>query len=118
MKDRLLIATLVGVGFLAALGMAAVREDRWQPPAAPVQGPPAHLRLQLAAVPLQATVIRPVTPAPTADAATPPQPAAPEPAAGDPEPDGREGAGSGRAPTYEEEAAAREQAAVHRARSR
>jgi hypothetical protein len=118
MKDRLLIATLAGVGFLAALGIAAVREDRWQPPAAPVPGPPAHMHLPAAAVPPQARVVRPLTPTPAADAATQPQPAAPALAAGDPQPDDREGADSGPAPTYEREAAARDRAAAHSARSR
>jgi hypothetical protein len=118
MKDRLLIATLAGIGLLVALVIAAVRCDRWKPPAAPVQGPPAHLRLQAAAVPLQAMVVGPVTPTPAANAATQPQPAAPEPAATDPPPDGRQGADSGPAPTYEQEAAARDRAAAHSARSR
>jgi hypothetical protein len=118
MKDRLLIATLAGVGFLAALGIAAVREDRWQPPPAPVAGPAAHMRLRTAAVPPQARVVRPVMPTPAADAATQPQPAAPALAAGDPQPDAREAADSGPAPTYERQAAARDRAAAHSARSR
>ena len=118
MKDRLLIATLAGVGFLAALGIAAVREDRWQPPPAPVPGPAAHMGLRRAAVPPQASVVRPVMLTPAADGATQPQHAAPALAAGDPQPDGREGADSGAAPTYERQAAARDRAAAHSARSR
>jgi len=103
MKDRLLIATLAVVGFLAALGIAAVRGDLWQPSAAPGQEAPAPRRATLT---------------PVADAATQLQPAAPGPAASDPEPDTREDAASGPAPTYEEQAAARDRAAAHSSRSR
>jgi len=114
MNDRLLMATLVGVGFLAGLGIAALRGDFSQPSAAPVQGLPE----QAAAVPTQAMAARPLTPAPATDAAMPLQPAAPEPAASDPEPDGRESADSLPAPTYDQETAARDRAAAHSARSR
>jgi hypothetical protein len=117
MKDGLLIATLAGLSFLATLGIAAVRGHLWQPSVAPVQGPPAHMRMKAAAGPLQAMGARPVTPTPAAVAATRLQPVA-EPAASNPQPDGREGADSGPAPTYEQEAAARDRAAAHSARSR
>jgi hypothetical protein len=89
MKDRLLIATLAGVGLLAALGVAAVCVDLWRPAA-------------VAVAPVTAT------PAPAADAAMP----------SDPQPDSREDAASGPAPSYEAEAAARDRAAGHGARSR
>jgi hypothetical protein len=121
MKDPLLIATLAGLSFLATLGLEAVRGDLWQAPMAPVQGPPAHMRMKAAAVPLQAIAVHPVTPTPAADAATQPQPQpqpVAEPAASDPQPDGGEGADSSPAPTYEQEAAARDRAAAHSARSR
>jgi hypothetical protein len=110
MNDRLIIATLAGVGFLAALGIAIERGDLWQPP--------AHTRLEPAAVPLRTMAIRPVTAAPAAVAATQPLPAAPEPAASAPAPDGRAGPDLNPAPSYEEEAAARDRAAAHSARSR
>jgi hypothetical protein len=84
MKNQLIIATLA-VGFLAGLGIAAVRGDFSQP---------------------------------TTDAPMPLQPAAPEPAASDPEPDSRENADSLPAPTYDEDTASRDRAAVHSARSR
>lgn len=113
MKDQLLMASVVGVGFLAGLGIAAVRGDLWHSPTAPVQGPPEQ-----AAVPLQALPVRPATPAPATDAAMPLQPAAPEPAASNPQPDGRESADSLPAPTYDQETAARDRAAAHSARSR
>ena len=104
MKDRLIIGTLAGVVFLAALGVAIVHGDVW--PAAPVQRPAAHTPLLPAAVPLQAlSAVRPMAPMPTPDPATPPQPAAPEPTAGDPASDGRA-------------APARDRAAAHSARSR
>jgi len=93
MKSQLAIATLA-VGFLAGLGIAAVRGDFSQPAAAPVQG----LSEQAAAVPLQAV--------------------APEPAASDPESDGRDSADSLPAPTYDSETAARDRAAAHSSRSR
>jgi hypothetical protein len=114
MKDQLLMATVVGVGFLAGLGIAAVRGDLWHSPPAPVQAPPE----QAAVVPLQAMAVRPVTPAPATDAAMPLQPAAPEPAASNPQPGGRESADSLPAPTYDQETAARDRAAAHSARSR
>ncbi len=110
MRDRLLIAALAGVGFLVALGIAAVRGDLLRPR--------PHLPLQAAAVPLQAIVVRAVTPTTAAAAATQPQPAAPEAPASDPAADGHEGADPGPAPTYEAEAAARDRAAARSARSR
>src|SRR5580700_8148652 len=67
MKDRLLIATLAGVGFLAALGIAAVREDRWEPTPALVAGRTAHLLWGSAVGPPQASVVRPLMPTPAAD---------------------------------------------------
>jgi hypothetical protein len=100
MKNRLLIATLVGVGFLATLGINAVREEPWLPAAAPVTGAPTGTRLPADAVPLS----------------VPHRPATPTPAA-DPQPE-RERADSGPAPTYEEQSAARDRAAAHSARSR
>ncbi len=100
MKDRLFIATLAGVGFLATLGIGAMHGDLWPPPAAPVQRP-AHTPAQPTAVPLQAVAVRAVTPE-----------------ASDPQPNGGEGADSGPAPTYEEQSAARDRAAAHSARSR
>jgi hypothetical protein len=104
MKNQLLMATLA-VGFLAGLGVAAVRGDLSQPAAAPVQGPPE----QAPAVPL---------PAPATNAALPLQPAAPAPVARAREPDGRDSADSLPAPTYDDDTAARDRAAAHGARSR
>jgi hypothetical protein len=98
MKDRLLVATLAGVGFLATLGISTVHEDLWQRAAAPVPGPLSRTRLQV-------------------DAVMEPEPAAPEPQATDPAP-GQEVTDSGSAPTYEEQTAARDRAAAHGARSR
>jgi hypothetical protein len=95
MKNQLLIATLA-VGFLAGLGIAAVRGDFSQPAAAPDQGSSQPA----AAVPLQAMAVRPLT------------------AASDPEPDDRESADSLPAPTYDEDTASRDRAAAHSARSR
>jgi hypothetical protein len=117
MKNQLIIGTLA-VGFLAGLGIAAVRGDLWHAPAALVQEPPE----QVAAVPLQAVAAVPVTPAPATDVSVPLplplQPAAVEPAVSDPQPDGGESADSLPAPTYDEETAARDRAAAHSARSR
>jgi hypothetical protein len=117
MKERLLIATLAGLAFLATLGIAAVRGDLWHSPVAPVQEPAAHMRLA-AAVPLQAMAVRSVMPTPAVDVQTQPELVAPEPAASNPASEGRGGADSGPAPTYEEEAAARDRAEAHSARSR
>jgi hypothetical protein len=91
MKGPLLMATVVGVGFLAGLGIAAVRGDLSRPSAAAAA----------AAVPLQA--------APATDAV---------PLQSEPQPDGRESADSLPAPTYDQETAARDRAAAHSARSR
>jgi hypothetical protein len=113
MNNQLLIAT-VSVGFLAGLGIAAVRGDLSHAPAVLVQGPPE----QVVAGSLQAVAAGPVTPAPTTDASLPLQPAAVEPAASDPQPDGGDSADSLPAPTYDEETAARDRAAAHSARSR
>jgi hypothetical protein len=93
MKNQLLISTLA-VGFLAGLGIAAVRGDFSHPAAAPVEGP----REQPAAVPLQS--------------------AAPETPAGDPQPNGGESADALPAPTYDDQTAAHDRAAAHSARSR
>src|ERR1700685_3770514 len=99
MKDRLLMASVAGRGFLGGLGRGRVAARLWEapPPTAPVPR---------------------WGPAPPADAGTESQPAAPEPAASDRQPDGREGGASLPAPTYEENAAARDRAAAHSARSR
>jgi hypothetical protein len=113
MKIQLLIATLA-VGFLAGLGIAAVRGDFSHPAVAPVQDFPE----QVAMAPPPVVAVRPVTPAPAADALMPLQPAAPEPAASDPQPDGVESADALPAPTYDQETAARDRAAAHSARSR
>jgi hypothetical protein len=113
MKNQLLIATLA-VGFLAGLGIAAVRGDLWHAPAELDQGLPE----QVAAVPPQAVATDPVTPALDTDASLPLEPAAVEPAAGDPQPDGGESAALLPAPTYDSETAARDRAAAHSARSR
>jgi hypothetical protein len=102
MKDRLLIATLAVLGFLVTLGMSAVREERWQPPPAPVP---------------QAGAVRPLTPVPAIAAATLAS-AAPEASVIAPQDDGREAADSVPAPTYDEQAAARDRATAHSARSR
>jgi hypothetical protein len=95
MKDQLLIATLA-VGFLAGLGIAAVRGDLRYAPAA-------------AAVPL---------PAPAAHAALPLQPAAAAPAARDRQRDDGDSADTLPAPNYDEQSAAHDRAAAHSARSR
>ena len=110
MRDRLLISALAGVGFLVALGIAAVHGDLWRPR--------PHLPLRAAAMPLQAMAVRAVTPTTAAAAATQPQPAAPEAPASDPAADGHEGADLGPAPTYEAESAAHERAAARSDRSR
>jgi hypothetical protein len=117
MKNRLLFPSVAGVGFLAGLGIAAVRGDLWWPRAAPGQELASHVGLQPAAVSVQAMGVQPVTPTPEVEAAAQPQPAASEPTAADLAP-GREGADSAPAPTYEEQAAARDRAAAHSARSR
>jgi len=113
MKNQLIIGTLA-VGFLAGLGIAAVRGDLWHAPAVVVQEPPEHV----AAAPLQTVAAGPVMPAPATDASLPLQPAAVESAASDPQPDGGESADSLPAPTYDEEVAAHDRAAAHSARSR
>jgi hypothetical protein len=113
MKNQLLIATLA-VGFVAGLGIAAVRGDLSHAPAALDLGPPE----QGAAVPLEGVAAGPVTPAQATDASLPLEPAAVEPAATDPQPDGGESADSLPVPTYDEETAARDRAAAHSARSR
>jgi hypothetical protein len=120
MKHPLHMATLA-VGFLAGLGIAAVRGELWHSPAASFEGPAEQalaVPLQAATVPLRAVAAGPVSPAPATDAATPLQPTAPEPAASDPQPDGRESAAALRAPTYDEQTAAHDRAAAHSARSR
>jgi hypothetical protein len=106
MKDRLLIAAMVGVGFLATLGVAAVRGELWESPTqvhepapAPVQAPPEPLRL------------------PEAPAATPLQPPAPEVATSQTDA-GPEATELAPAPTYEQQTAERDRAAAHSARSR
>jgi hypothetical protein len=101
MKERLLIPALAGVGFLAALGVGAVRGGLWQSSAAPVQ--PTALAAQAST--------------PAADAATQPEPEAAEPIPSDPGPD-RADADTPPAPTYEDQSAARDRAAAHGARSR
>ena len=108
------MATVVGAGFLAGLGIAAVRGDFSQPAAAPVPGLPE----QSATVPLQPMAVLPLTPTPATDAAKSLQPAAPEPTTSDPKPGGGESDDSLQAPTYDSETAARDRAALHSARSR
>jgi hypothetical protein len=110
MKDWLLMAAVAGAGFFATLGVVALRGGLSHP----------------AAVPPQAVVIRAVPPAPATDVAMPAVTPAANPAASDPPPDGRESADhsadesadSVRAPTFNEELAARDRAAAHSARSR
>jgi hypothetical protein len=101
MKDRLFLAALAGVGFLATLGIGAMHGELWPPPAAPVQRPAARRPVPPATVSLQAMAARAVTPA-----------------ASEPQPSDGERADSGPAPTYEEQSAARDRAAAHSARSR
>jgi len=116
MNNQLIISTLA-VGFLAGLGIAAVRGDFSHTAAAPVAGPAE----ELAAVPQQVVAVGPVTPAPPADAALPLQSVAPEAPASDPQPDGGESADAPPAlpaPTYDDQTAAHERAAAHSARSR
>jgi hypothetical protein len=115
MKNQLIFGTLA-VGFLAGLGIAAVRGELWHAPAALVQEPPE----QVAAMPLQAVAVGPVMPAPATGASLslPLEPAAVEPAASDPQPEGGESADPLPAPTYDDETAARDRAAAHSARSR
>jgi len=115
MKNQLIIATLA-VGFLAGLGIAAVRGELWHASAALVQEPTE----QVVTVPLQAVAAGSVMPGPATGASPllPLEPAAVEPAASDPQPDGGESADSLPAPTYDDETAARDRAAAHSARSR
>jgi hypothetical protein len=116
MNNQLLISTLA-VGFLAGLGIAAVRGDFSHPAAAPVVQPPE----QLAAVPLQTVAIGPVTPAPVPDAALPLQSAVPQAPASNPQSDGGQPADAPpapAAPTYDDQTAAHDRAAAHSARSR
>jgi hypothetical protein len=104
MKNPLLMTTLA-VGFLAGLGIAAVRGDFSRPAAAPVDAPTE----QVAVMPPQPVVVRPVTMAPGTDIALP---------ASDAQPDGGDSADTLPAPTYDQETAARDRAAAHSARSR
>jgi predicted lipid-binding transport protein (Tim44 family) len=107
MNDRLLMASVAAVGFLAGLAMTGGRAGLWHPS--------MHARVQASTVAPQAMPVLPVMPAPAAHAATEPQPAA-EPPASD-----RPGDGDGAplaAPTDEAHAAAQERAAAHSARSR
>ena len=115
MNNQLLISTLA-VGFLAGLGIAAVRGDFSHPAAAPVVQPPE----QLTAVPLQTVAIGPVTPAPAPDAALPLQSAVPQAPASKPQPDGprADAPPALAAPTYDDQTAAHDRAAAHSARSR
>jgi hypothetical protein len=99
-KNQLLISTLA-VGFLAGLGIAAVRGDFSHPTAAPAAAPVAGSAEE-----------------PAADAALPLQSAAPEPPAGDRVFDGGESADALPAPTYDDQTAAHDRAAAHSARSR
>src|SRR5580658_9861937 len=108
MKDRLFIATLVGLGFLATLGISFMHQNPWQPTIAPTTVPPSPAHLWANAPP-QAVADRPAPPTARADAAAPSASAATEPA---PAPE------SVPAPTYEDQAAARDRAAAHSARSR
>jgi hypothetical protein len=120
MNNQLIISTLA-VGFLAGLGIAAVRGDFSHPAAAPAAAPVAEPPEQLAAVPQQVVAVGPATPAPPADAALPLQSAAPEAPASDPQPDGDESADAPPAlpaPTYDDQTVAHERAAAHGARSR
>ena len=116
MKDRLLVATLAGVGFLATLGISGLRGDLWQPGSAPTSPPLARTRVPTDVRPIPSVAIRPVTPAPASDAAVLPPSAAPAPT--DLNPGGREDAASAPAPTYEDQSAAHDRAAAHGARSR
>jgi hypothetical protein len=119
MNNQLIISTLA-VGFLAGLGIAAVRGDFSHPAAAPAAAPVAEPPEQLAAVPPQTVAVGPTTPAPPADAALPLQSAAPEPPASDPQPDGASADAPPAllAPTYDDQTAAHDRAAAHSARSR
>jgi hypothetical protein len=107
MKDRLLIAALVGVGFLATLAVAAVRGELWQSAAPAVEAPAAAANQRSPARPRlpEATVPVPVQAAVPALAASEPE-SAPETAELTP------------AATYEQQTAARDRAAAHSARSR
>jgi hypothetical protein len=105
MKHQLLMASVVGVGFLAGLGIAAVRGDLRQPAAARVQ------ELAEQAAP------EPVMPAPSAALPLPVQPAAAAAATFEPHPEGGESGDALAAPTYDQEIAARDRAARRGARS-
>jgi hypothetical protein len=107
MKDRLLIATLVVIGFLATLGLGAMRGGLSQPVTAPLAAAPSPTRLQ-ADTRSFIGADRAAAPTPAADAAMPPPSAAPEPTPAE----------SVTAPTYEEQTAARDRATAHGARSR
>jgi hypothetical protein len=106
MKNQLLIATLA-VGFLAGLGLAAVRGDFSRPAAAPVEVLPE----EVAAVPQPA-------PATNATLPLPLQPVAPEAPVSEPQSDDRVSAASLPAPSFDDHTAARDRAAAHSARSR
>jgi hypothetical protein len=115
MKDWLLMVAVAGAGFVGTLGVTAVRGKLSHPTAVSMQAmvvvPPA---------PQPAPALAPTqtpTPAPASDAAIALQ-SAPEPAAADPRPDGRDSDESIPAPNYDEQAAARDRAAAHSARSR
>jgi hypothetical protein len=115
MKDWLLMVAVAGAGFVGTLGVTAVRGKLSHPTAVSMQAmvvvPPA---------PQPAPALAPTqtpTPAPASDAAIALQ-SAPEPAAADPQPDGRDSDESIPAPNYDEQAAARDRAAAHSARSR
>jgi hypothetical protein len=100
------MAAVAGVGFLATLGVIALRGGFSHP----------------AAVPPQAVAIRPVTPSPATESAMAAVNTAANPAASDPQPEGREtadeSADSVRTPNFDQELAARDRAAAHSARSR
>jgi hypothetical protein len=114
MKDWLLMVAVAGAGFFATLGVIALRGGLSHP----------------AAPPPQAIAIRPAMPTPATDASTPTVNPAANPAASDAQPAGREtadqtadqsadaSADSVRAPTFDDEVAARDRAATHSARSR
>jgi hypothetical protein len=113
MKDQLLMAAVVGVGFLAGLAIAAARGDLRRPIAAPLQ----ELAEPAAPEPLPAEAARPLMLAPGSAAPLPIQPAAAQPAITEPQHDQRESAAALAAPTYDQEFAARDRAAARGARS-
>jgi hypothetical protein len=119
MKDWLLMVAVAGAGFVGTLGVTAVRGKLSHPTAVSMQAmvvvPPAPQPAP-APAPTQTPTQTP-TPAPASDAAIALQ-SAPEPAAADPQPDGRDSDESIPAPNYDEQAAARDRAAAHSARSR